>query len=186
MGSIVKAIAIVAHPDDCVIFAWPFIEAHSEFEWQIFYLTYNCQDPRGKEIRDYWDKRKVHTHFLGFEDDYQDQQTGSLTKWDGVHAALQIFSVINRYSPDLILTHNSDGDYGHIHHILVSGAVTSFAVEIPKVYFASTFNYNTKYEVKVPVCLDELPLHKSVIEGFQDRNTGLYIVTEPAQQLLKL
>ena len=185
MGSIVKAMAIVAHPDDCVIFAWPFIEAHPEFEWQILYLTYTCQTPRGQEVRDYWNKRKVHTHFLGFEDDYQDQQTGTLTKWHGVHAALQISVVIADQSPDLILTHNSDGDYGHIHHTLVSGVVTNFATDTAKVYFASTFNYNTKYEVKVPVCLDELPLHKSVIEGFQDRNTGLYIVTEPAQQLLK-
>jgi len=177
--------AIVAHLDDCVIFAWPFIEAHLEFEWQILYLTYTCQTPRGQEVRDYWNKRKVHTHFLGFEDDYQDQQTGTLIKWHGVHAALQISVVIADQSPDLILTHNLDGDYGHIHHTLVSGAVTNFATDIAKVYFASTFNYNTKYEVKVPVCLDELPLHKSVIEGFQDRNTGLYIVTEPAQQLLK-
>lgn len=178
-----KAMAIVAHPDDCVIFAWPFIESHPEFAWDIVYLTYRCTDPRGIEIRAYWDKRNIHTHFLGFEDDYRDLELNELTRWHGLHAAAEICLTVNRSKPDLILTHNEDGDYGHIHHRVVHQACTD--INTPKVYFASTFNYNTECPVQEPVCLDELPLHRSVIEGFQDRNTGRYIVTDSAQQLLK-
>ena len=60
-----KALCVVAHPDDCVIFAWPFIEAHPEFEWTIVYLTYTFFDSRAKEIQSYWDKRGITTTFLG-------------------------------------------------------------------------------------------------------------------------
>lgn len=176
-----KAIAAVAHPDDCVIFAWPFIEAHSEFDWTIVYLTYKCTDPRGNEIRTYWEKRKIKTHFLGFHDDYEDQLTKRLNFWYGMDAAVSMR--LSCMGADLILTHNEDGDYGHIHHKFVNNAVNGL-IHIPKVYFASTFNYNTKYVVNTPVDTTELPLHREVVEGFQDRNTGLYIITEEAEKLL--
>jgi LmbE family N-acetylglucosaminyl deacetylase len=177
----VKAIAAVAHPDDCVIFAWPFIEAHPEFDWTIVYLTYYCTDPRGKEVREYWDKRRIKTHFLGFLDDYTDQQTQKLNFWYGMDAEVSLRLAC--WGADLILTHNEDGDYGHIHHKFVNNAVNGL-VNIPKVYFASTFNYNTKCVVNTPVDTTELPLHKEVVEGFQDRNIGLYIVPEEAEKLL--
>lgn len=175
-----KAAAAVAHPDDCVIFAWPFIEAHPEFDWTIVYLTYRCTDPRGKEVQEYWAKRKIKTHFLGFLDDYKDQLTQELNFWHGIHAEHELQDACK--GADLILTHNEDGDYGHIHHKLVNSAFKSS--DAKKVYFASTFNYNTKYSVNTPVDTNELPLHKEVVEGFQDRNTGLYIVTEEAKNLL--
>ena len=39
---------IVAHPDDCVIFALSYIYNHPEHKWTIGYLTYTAQDPRGQ------------------------------------------------------------------------------------------------------------------------------------------
>jgi len=51
----------------------------------------------------------------------------------------------------------------------------------PKVYFANTFNYNTEYTV----VLEELPLHRAVIEGCQTRNHDKYIVTPEAELILK-
>ena len=66
-----RAVALVAHPDDCVIFAWPFIEAHPEFEWTIVYLTYTFSDPRAREISAYWAKRGIVVSFLGMKDDWQ-------------------------------------------------------------------------------------------------------------------
>ena len=74
---------------------------------------------------------------------------------------------------DLILTHNADGDYGHIHHKVVHEAVSKMATE--QVYFASTFNYNTRYIAKDNLPLDQFPLHRDVIEQFSDINCGLYI-----------
>jgi len=175
-----RAITVVAHPDDCVIFAWPFIEAHPEFSWTILYLTYTPWEPRAKEISAYWQQYNIPTIFLGFQDDWEYVKLGELG-FDGKQASAEIAGIAKEY--DLILTHFEDGDYGHVHHKFVNQSVQP--IDKPKVYFASTFNYNTEYKVQNPVMTDQLPLHKSVIEEFQDRNIGRYIVTPTAESLLK-
>jgi len=177
-----QAVCLVAHPDDCVIFAWPFIEAHPEFNWTIVYMTYKNHEPRAQEMRAYWDRRGIVTAFMGHQDDYLDQQTGRLNFWDPGMVGEHVRVNVEVHKPDLILTHNVDGDYGHIHHQLVHQIANSIGV--PKVYFASTFNYNVEYKVVIPVDINELPLHREVVEGFQDRNIGRYIVTPTAESLL--
>lgn len=166
-----KAIAAVAHPDDCVIFARPYIDTHPEHEWTIVYLTYMSTDPRAQEVSAYWNARNIKTKFLGFTDDYEDQLTQRLNFWHGIHAEAEIQDACR--DADLILTHNADGDYGHIHHKVVHEAVSKMATE--QVYFASTFNYNTRYIAKDNLPLDQFPLHRDVIEQFSDINCGLYI-----------
>jgi hypothetical protein len=175
-----KAVALVAHPDDCVIFAWPFIEAHPEFEWTIIYLTYTFFDERAREVTAYWKKRGIPVSFLGMRDDWQYVKNGELG-FDPEIAATDIVNSASKY--DLILTHYKDGDYGHVHHKFVNQIANTIGK--PKVYFASTFNYNIEYAVKEAVAVEELPLHRSVIEEFTDRNTGRYIVTPEAELILK-
>ena len=175
-----RAVALVAHPDDCVIFAWPFIEAHPEFIWEIVYLTYRPNDPRAQELTAYWTKRNIPVSFLGQRDDWNYVQKGEL----GFNPNVATEALLDAVIPfDLILTHFEDGDYGHPHHMFVSAVAKQ--IGIPKVYFASTFNYNKEYVVVEPVVTEELPLHKEVIEGFQDRNRGRYIVTPEAELILK-
>jgi LmbE family N-acetylglucosaminyl deacetylase len=166
-----KAIATVAHPDDCVIFARPYIDAHPEYDWHIVYLTYMAHDPRAQEVATYWTARGIATEFLGFQDDYKDQQTQQLNFWSGSDAEASINLACQ--GADLILTHYEDGDYGHIHHKVVHQAVKKMAID--QVYFASTFNYNTRYIAKDNLPLDQFPLHRDVIEQFSDVNCGLYI-----------
>lgn len=103
-----KAICVVAHPDDCVIFARPFMEQYSQFEWSILYLTYSGADPRAMEMTSYWRKRNVVTVNLGFVDDYRDMENNQVS-FDSEQATREIFNISSRY--DLVLTHNADGDY---------------------------------------------------------------------------
>lgn len=175
-----RAVALVAHPDDCVIFAWPFIEAHPEFEWTIVYLTYRMYDPRGREIRTYWQKRNIPTVFLGHKDTWLDMMRNKIS-FDAEQAEQDLTNATA--DANLILTHFEDGDYGHIHHKFVNSVAKK--MDAPKVYFASTFNYNTEYLVTEEVAVIELPLHRSVIEGFTDRNIGRYIVTPEAELIIK-
>jgi LmbE family N-acetylglucosaminyl deacetylase len=174
-----KAVVLVAHPDDCVIFAWPFIEAHTEFEWRIVYLTHQPYEPRAREMRQYWARRNIVTEFLGFDDNWSDtvDQHISFDQGQAIEAIKQSADA------DLILTHFEDGDYGHIHHKFVNAVAKQ--IDRPKVYFASTFNYNVQYTVTDPVAVEELPLHRSVIEQFHDRNIGRYILTPEAELILK-
>lgn len=166
-----QAVCAVAHPDDCVIFARPYIDTHPEYAWHIVYLTYESSSPRAKEVAQYWNSRGVTTEFLGFVDDYIDQQTQKLNFWDESSARLMMYNACR--NADLILTHNRDGDYGHIHHKIVHKSFEF--VKTKQVYFASTFNYNVRYMAANDLPLDQFPLHRDVIEQFNNINCGLYI-----------
>ena len=180
----VRALCVVAHPDDCLIFAKPFIDNFPTWHWNIVYLTYNSADARAQEMQAYWDaKRNITTHFLGFQDDYADQLAGELKTWRGLDAEASISLAITQFAPDLILTHYEDGDYGHIHHKFVHQAV-QVTNSIAKVYFASTFNYNVEYFAQEALDLAQFPLHAEVIAGFQDRDHGRYILTPEAEKLI--
>lgn len=175
----IKALCVVAHPDDCVIFARPFIERYSEFEWTILYLTYSSYDPRAMEMTAYWQRRNVATVNLGFVDDYRDMEN-NLVSFNAAQAHREIFDISSKY--DLLLTHNPDGDYGHIHHKFVSDSVQ--LVSKPKVYFAKYEQSNMKCHVLSDINLAELPLHQDVVSGFENINVGRYFVDRAAQELL--
>ena len=181
MASAGKALAVVAHPDDCIIFALPLIENLPQYHWHIVYLTYSAADPRAKEVSAFWNNRNVTTEFLGLVDDYKDQETQHLNFWHRIDAETAIRSSVFKYNPVLLVTHNVDGDYGHIHHRIVHDAIC--AIDIPQVYFASTFNVTDTYYAQ-EYDLDTLPLHQEVIAGFQDRLVGRYIVTDQARTLI--
>lgn len=174
-----KALCVVAHPDDCVIFAKPFIDTHKEFDWKILYLTYTGYEPRGKEIAEYWATQGVVTVHLGFTDDYHDMLNDQLS-FNHEQAAREIVNICKPY--DLVLTHNPDGDYGHIHHKFVSQCVN--ATGKPVVHFASYGQENLTCGASTNVDLSLLPLHKEVIEGFENINLGRYVVSESAKELI--
>lgn len=170
---------IVAHPDDCVIFAWPLMRRYPEFDWSVVYLTYQDQDPRAQEMKKFWDRYSVPTCFCGFIDDYRDMETQQIS-FDVNQAREELQDRASEF--DLIVTHNRDGDYGHIHHQFVHDCLRS--VPVPQIYFASTFNNNSTIEASEYYDIGSLPLHQSVIEGFRDRYTGRYYVTEAAQKVI--
>jgi hypothetical protein len=173
------ALCVVAHPDDCVIFARPFIEQYSEFEWTILYLTYSSYDPRAMEMTAYWRRRNVSTVNLGFVDDYRDMEN-NLVSFNAEQAQREIFNISDKY--DLLLTHNSDGDYGHIHHTFVSNSVQP--VPKPKVYFAKYEQSNMECCAASNINLTELPLHREVVSSFENINVGRYTADPSAQELL--
>ena len=85
-----KALCLVAHPDDCVIFAYSFMHNHPELHWTICYLTYTEQDPRGAELAEFWSRRRIPTQFLGYVDDYRDIENCRLSFDAGeAHQAIQ-------------------------------------------------------------------------------------------------
>ena len=170
---------IVAHPDDCVIFAWPLMRKYPKFQWSIVYLTYQDQDSRAREMKRFWTQYSIPTHFCGFVDDYRDLETQSIS-FDINEARQELQDWAREF--DLIVTHNRDGDYGHLHHQFVHDCLQ--CIPVPQIYFASTFNNNCVIESSECYDLECLPLHRSVIEGFQDRHTGRYYITQSAQQVL--
>ena len=103
----VKALCLVAHPDDCVIFAYSYIHAHLEMDWTIGYLTYTSQDPRGAELAAFWQRRGVECAFLGFEDHWHDNEQNQLTRWGEAEATHACWELARGYN--LVLTHDKNG-----------------------------------------------------------------------------
>lgn len=180
-----KAICVVAHPDDCIIFAYAFIYNHPEYQWDIAFVTNDEFSDRGKEITKFWNARGINTTFLGFEDNIDDNYKNNSISFDTVDATNKIQSLVQGY--DLILTHNTDGEYGHIHHKFVNSClnkldnVVTFN-RLKKFYKYKFLNYNlpqTSYN------LSEVPLHASVIDTFHTPNIfgNLYFEYNPPNSL---
>jgi LmbE family N-acetylglucosaminyl deacetylase len=151
-----KALVLVAHPDDCVIFASGYMDAHPEHEWSIVYLTCWRFHKRGREIARYWHKRGVKTKFLGFKDHGRDLGLNGLHTWPEIKALKALHKAALGY--DLILTHGAKGEYGHPHHAIVHKSVKDFNVS--KVYFSMDEN-----DLMLPLNIEmaELPRHAESI-----------------------
>lgn len=176
----INALCVVAHPDDCIIFAWPFIEKYKHFNWSILYLTYQEGDNfRADEIKSFWNKRNILVEFLGNVDDYRDMESGILS-FDEGSSLLNIMNRCGQY--DLILTHAQDGDYGHIHHKFVHNCV--IASDKPAVFFANWQDKNLTCSRQEQLDLLEIPLHADVVRDFQNIENGNYLVTDRARTLI--
>ena len=151
-----KALVLVAHPDDCVIFASAYMDAHPEYEWSIVYLTCWRLHKRGREMARYWRRRGVKTQFLGFKDHGRDLGLNGLHTWSEAEA----IRVLRRAAVGfpLVLTHNEEGEYGHPHHRVVHKAAQGLPVS--KVYFSMDQN-----DLMLPlnIGMSELPRHAESI-----------------------
>ena len=77
-------------------------------------------------------------------------------------ARADIQSTIADY--DLVLTHDAQGDYGHIHHVFVNRAVGDYP---NLVTFAGPGQGTVKYTIEPGVySLDEFPLHRDIVADF--------------------
>jgi hypothetical protein len=173
-----KALCLVAHPDDCVIFAYSYIHNHPEHDWTIAYLTYTELDPRGAEMSMFWRHRGIDTIFLGFEDHWHDQEQQQFTRWNQQFAKVKCWELAKDYA--LILTHDQHGDYGHIHHQLVHDSVQRHCNVVT---FAPHGQGTTTLSVAPGTySLSELPHHSDIIASFhmaEHKNS----YTEPKQEI---
>jgi len=156
-----KALCLVAHPDDCVIFGYSYIHHHPEMQWHICYLTYTEWQPRGREVKEFWARRGIPCVFLGYQDDYLDNENKQIS-FDEEQARREIGNIIQSY--DLVLTHDAHGDYGHIHHVFVHDCARDHA---RLVTFARPGEGTIEYSIPSGTyTLDELPQHGAIVAGF--------------------
>jgi hypothetical protein len=174
-----KAVAVVAHPDDCVIFAYSFIYNHPEIDWTILYLTYTHWDYRGSELFNFWSQRNVPTIFLGYVDDWHDIENKKIS-FDTDQAQREIQGIIKNF--DIVLTHNAQGDYGHLHHVFVNQCCLLH----PNLITFADPTQGTTYTIPHGVYeLAELPQHQEIIQGFHPvQHTNAYYVPEHVKNML--
>lgn len=158
-----KAVCMVAHPDDCVIFAYSLMRRFDRLLWHVGYLTYLPSDDRAREFAEFWSRRSVSTSFMGFVDDYRDIESGR-PSFDTNAARDAIHDLVK--DADVIVTHDAEGDYGHPHHRFVNRCV-SLLCHDHVITFAAPGSGTHEFAIENPdYDANELPLHWSVIQGF--------------------
>ena len=163
-----KALCLVAHPDDCVIFGYSYIYNHPELNWHICYLTYCEWESRGRELKEFWHQRGIPCIFLGYTDDYRDIENKKIS-FNEEQARREIGNITQSY--DVILSHDKEGDYGHIHHEFVHDCVKHH----PRLVTFAKPGQGTTYIVPSDAySLDEMPMHRDIVKSFhteQHRNS---------------
>lgn len=184
MTNTIKGLMVVAHPDDCIIFGWPFVRLYGNVNWKILYLTYTDISHRGAEIKNFWQHYNITVDFCGIEDHYRDLEADKIITFDTDSAANILKTKITNC--DFLLTHGSDGEYGHPHHKFVHNVCTT--INLPQAYFANRHaNFRIDHEQYNfdKQNLQLVPEHRNVIESFSNRYQGLYWLSEQTKELLK-
>jgi hypothetical protein len=139
-----------------VIFAYSFIHNHPDIDWTILYLTYTHWDYRGSELHNFWDQRNIPTIFLGYIDDWHDIENKQIS-FDTIQAQREIQGIVKDF--DIVLTHNAQGEYGHLHHVFVHQCCAGH----PNLITFANPGEGTEYSIPPGVYdLNELPQHQEI------------------------
>lgn len=121
-----RAVMIIAHPDDDALFGGPFQRAHCDKEWQVVCATYNATHQRGRELVRWQAVNDCfNTAFLDLHDDPSDYERG-VSSFSEVDVLARLARL--NLNADLCLTHNDAGEYGHPHHMVVGAAARRWAI----------------------------------------------------------
>jgi LmbE family N-acetylglucosaminyl deacetylase len=143
-----KAVLIIAHPDDDALFGGPFQRAHCWMQWYVICATYRAEDERGCELLE-WQARNGcrQVDFLELEDAPADYASGTSSfGYEEVGRRLRELKL----EADLILTHNGVGEYGHPHHIVIGQAVRAlYSARVPLLEFGHSLP-EVDFQITVP------------------------------------
>lgn len=117
-------LVVTAHPDDETIFLGGKILSLPMHKWRVIYMTYGRNSLRAKELHHAISYYRavgidIEAHLLGHLDD-RDRQYGGV---DTVSLQGQLLEFLTW--PDIVISHNERGDYGHEAHVAVSWAAKS-------------------------------------------------------------
>jgi len=118
---------ISTHQDDELLFFGGSIAYHcaAGYETGVLYMA-DCGRTRYAEaLSGLWiSGLTYHPEFLGLVDFKPETLKQALKAWGGADNVTALLTeAIRKYKPDVIVTHGSDGEYGHKQHIVTSNAV---------------------------------------------------------------
>lgn len=157
----VENLMIVAHPDDDMIWGGSHL---IDDDYLVICVTCGSVDYRVEEFKKVMSKTNDKYIMLN----YPDKTNGERDNWDTVYDDItkDIEKIINMKKWNTIVTHNEDGEYGHIHHKMthniVKTAYENKNIEDDNLYFFG------KYYKK-----DKLPEVEDTLETISDENYEL-------------
>ncbi len=146
-----KNLMVVAHPDDDLLFGGT--ELMKE-DYVVVCVTCGTSETRLREFK----------HMMKYFNDeyitlgYPDLVDGKKSDWENDYNSIKrdIDNIIKFKKWNKIVTHNPEGEYGHIHHKMTSKIVTGLVNDKSNFYYFNK-TYSKKYykENNVPKTLDE-------------------------------
>ncbi len=141
-----KKLMIVAHPDDEIIWGGSHL---IDDEYFVVCLTNANDEVRSEEFK----KAMAYTNDAYIMLDYQDRFMDKKSRWtiEQFFIKRDLKQIINLKNWEEIVTHNPDGEYGHIQHKLTSKYVTKYAKDKNLLYFGYY------YEKEIPNNVSTIP-----------------------------
>lgn len=131
----VSCLLVVSHPDDDALFAGQLQSELRGATWTVVSVTFHREHERAAELLG-WQASlgtaPANVHFLGQPDDPEDwrQRRSGIDQRQVEHGLVGL-----SLAPDLVVTHNERGEYGHPHHVLTHRAVVNVYREPPLLVF---------------------------------------------------
>ena len=133
-----KRLMIVAHPDDESIFGGGHLLMD---KYTVVCITCGTVDYRVEEFKEVMSKTNDDYIMLGFTD--RENTTGPISNWYYEYNEIYntLYDIIKNNEWDMIVTHNPNGEYGHIHHIMTSEIVSNITNK-NNLYYFGHWNYD--------------------------------------------
>lgn len=149
---------ISAHRDDELLFFGGTIPYYNNVRHKNVYTMYMSGTDRlrvREALAGQWSMGvKTYPIFMGYIGGYHKGVSGTLNDWGGEDAVLgKMVEKIREYRPDVIVTHDKDGEYGHPTHKTTSYLVTK-AVKLAKdkTKYKSSYKKYGAWKVKKVYC----------------------------------
>lgn len=130
----ITKLMIVAHPDDDFIWGGSHL---IDDDYLVVCVTCGVKRNRVLEFEKAMAKTNEKYIMLG----YPDKTKGKRDDWSSVYDSISrdLDKIIHYKDWDLIVTHNPDGEYGHIHHKMTSKIVTMLSNKNKLMYFGKYY-----------------------------------------------
>lgn len=136
----VENIMFVAHPDDDSIWGGAHLLENGE-KYLVVCVTCGVRKDRVEEFKTVMEKLGSKYVMLGWPDKTNGEKDNWETSKEGIKNDIE--EILNLKEWNLIVTHNPNGEYGHIHHAMTSEIVTEFADKEKLVYFGKYYPKST-------------------------------------------
>ncbi len=168
-----KKVMFVAHPDDDSIWGGAHLLEDGK-DYLVVCITCGEREDRVKEFISAMERVESQYIMLGYPDKTNGKKDDWQTSIEKIHA--DIDEILQLKTWDMIVTHNPEGEYGHIHHKMTSSAVTELADVSKLMYFAKYYKPSLidDYKADLKELSDELYQKKYDLIGVYKTQDFVY------------